>query len=97
MVKVKNKRKYMNQVITKTHNEDQDTTSKDVTAHELSTDDKIQNLQNAEKETIEILNNAWEQLKNLAQIRTDNKMSNSRVSGVAKELKELIKVMSVYA
>lgn len=53
-------------------------------------------LKNAEHEAIITLENALDKLNALSKLRTDCKMSNSRVTGVAKELKELIKVMSAY-
>lgn len=53
-------------------------------------------LKESQEKAIESLRNALNNLKKLADTRANNKMSNSRVNGVARELKELIKVMSVY-
>lgn len=45
---------------------------------------------------IDLLLRAHNSMIELAAVRLECKLSNTRVSGVAKELKELIKVMSVY-
>lgn len=45
---------------------------------------------------IDLLFKAHNSMIELAAVRLQCKLSNTRVSGVAKELKELIKVMSVY-
>lgn len=60
----------------------------DVTAYEK--------LKSAEKEAVLMLSKTKESMVTLSKIRQDNKMSNSRVAGVARELNELIKVMSIY-
>lgn len=57
---------------------------------------KLTKLKTFERKTIGIMKESLVLLNQLAEIRADCKMSNSRVTGVAKELKELIKVMSVY-
>lgn len=59
--------------------------------------EKLKELNSAEENTLKMLNETLEQLHALAAMRSMCKMSNSRVTGVAKELRELIKVMSVYA
>ena len=53
-------------------------------------------LKEAEAEVVELLTQSYEALKKLAEIRLDCKLSNTRVTGVAREIKQLIKVMSVY-
>lgn len=45
---------------------------------------------------IDLLLKAYNSMIELAAVRLDCKLSNTRVTGVARELKELIKVMSVY-
>lgn len=45
---------------------------------------------------IDLLLKSYNAMIELAAIRLECKLSNTRVSGVAKELRELIKVMSVY-
>lgn len=59
--------------------------------------DKSFALKNAERNALLQLDKSYNTLVGLAAIRLDCKLSNSRVTGVARELKELIKVMSVYA
>ncbi len=54
-------------------------------------------LKDAEAEVLRQLNISYRALEMLSQARVASKMSVSRVTGVARELKELIKVMSVYA
>ena len=53
-------------------------------------------LKEAESEVVELLSQSYEALKKLAEMRLDCKLSNTRVTGVAREVKQLIKVMSVY-
>lgn len=55
------------------------------------------NLKDAQTEAISMLQKTMDSLMMLSRIRCANKLSNSRVAGVAKEVNELIKVMSVYA
>ena len=45
---------------------------------------------------IDLLLKAYNSMIELAAVRLECKLSNTRVTGVARELKELIKVMSVY-
>ena len=45
---------------------------------------------------IDLLLKAYNSMIELAAVRLECKLSNTRVSGVARELRELIKVMSVY-
>ncbi len=45
---------------------------------------------------INLLLKAYNSMIELAAVRLECKLSNTRVTGVARELKELIKVMSVY-
>lgn len=59
--------------------------------------DNGDNLKEAQTEAISMLQKTMDSLMMLSRIRCANKLSNSRVAGVAKEVNELIKVMSVYA
>lgn len=57
---------------------------------------EVQELKRAEEKAIELLEQTLEAINELAQVRLKCKLSNSRVAGVYRELKELLKVMSVY-
>lgn len=52
-------------------------------------------IQMATKTAMEALYDAHQQLETLALKRTQHKQSNSRVVNIAKELKELIKVLAL--
>ncbi len=56
-------------------------------------DDKLKML---EKESIASLEYALDAVRSLAAARIEAKLSASRLTGVARELRELLKVMSVY-
>lgn len=49
-----------------------------------------------QRNAIRLLAETHHAMTELAKSRADNKLSNSRVSGVARELGELMKVMAVY-
>lgn len=53
-------------------------------------------LEDYQKEVYSLLEDSYEALCRLAAMRRENKVSNSRVTSVAREVKELLKVMSVY-
>lgn len=62
----------------------------------IDADAKIDGLRKLEIETVESMKTALERVRELSKERLDAKQSVSRIMGVARELKELIKVMSVY-
>ncbi len=49
-----------------------------------------------EQTAIELLSKTHDAMTRLAELRAQCKLSNSRVSGVARELNELMKVMAIY-
>lgn len=50
----------------------------------------------ATSRSLEAMKAARNEVERLVKIRADHKLSNSRANSVAKELKELIKVLSLY-
>ena len=54
------------------------------------------NLKELETKCMESLKASLENVRSLAEMRLGAKLSSSRLTGVAHELRELIKVMSVY-
>ncbi len=58
--------------------------------------DMLMSLRQAEAKMTCLFEETLDAIDNLAQIRLKCKLSNSRVAGVYRELKELSKVMSVY-
>lgn len=58
--------------------------------------DQQKKLLDAQGVAIDLLLKAYNSMIELAAVRLECKLSNTRVAGVARELKELIKVMSVY-
>lgn len=59
-------------------------------------DEQQKRLLDVQGVAIDLLLKAYNSMIELAAVRLDCKLSNTRVTGVARELKELIKVMSVY-
>lgn len=62
---------------------------------DLSSDAQLK-LYRVQGTAIDLLLKSYNAMIELAAVRLECKLSNTRVSGVAKELRELIKVMSVY-
>lgn len=50
----------------------------------------------ATSRSLDAMKTAHSEVEHLVKIRADHKLSNSRANSVAKELKELIKVLSLY-
>lgn len=50
----------------------------------------------ATRQSLEAMKNARSEVERLVKVRADHKLSISRANSVAKELKELIKVLSLY-
>ncbi len=62
-------------------------------AKKIATDESVSC---ATSRSLEAMKTAQSEVERLVKIRADHKLSNSRANSVAKELKELIKVLSLY-